>query len=156
MCRTATSGPRQASPPASISPWRWSPKTTAARPPHESPDNSSSTSSDPADRPSSRFFKAQVGITAADHVETVRMESACRLLETTNSSIEQVARACGFGTPETMNRTFRRRLATTPGAHRHHFQDRAALLAKQAPSELPLAVGSVVGQDVLDGAIAAK
>ena len=63
-------------------------------------------------------FKAQVGIIAADHVEAVRMEAACRLLETTNRSIEQVARACGFGTPETMNRTFRRRLNTTPGTHR--------------------------------------
>src|SRR3954451_2415706 len=85
-----------------------------------------------SERQFTRVFKAQVGITAADHVETVRMESACRLLETTNSSIEQVAHACGFGTPETMNRTFRRRLATTPGAHRHHFQDRAALLAERA------------------------
>ena len=62
------------------------------------------------------------GSTAADHVEAVRLESACRLLETTNRSIEQVAKTCGFGTPETMNRTFRRRLNTTPGAHRHHFR----------------------------------
>ena len=29
---------------------------------------------------------------------------------------------CGFGTPETMNRSFRRRLNTTPGEHRHHFR----------------------------------
>ena len=55
------------------------------------------------------------------HVEAVRLESACRLLETTNSSIELVAKTCGFGTPETMNRTFRRRLNTTPRDHRHHF-----------------------------------
>jgi AraC-like DNA-binding protein len=55
-------------------------------------------------------------------VEAVRLESACRLLETTNRSIEQIARTCGFGTPGTMNRTFRRRLNTTPGAHRHHFR----------------------------------
>jgi transcriptional regulator GlxA family with amidase domain len=85
-----------------------------------------------SERQFTRVFKAQVGITAADHVETVRVESACRLLETTNSSIEHVARACGFGTPETMNRTFRRRLNTTPGAHRHHFQGQAVLLGKQA------------------------
>ncbi|MEP7036256.1 MAG: helix-turn-helix domain-containing protein, partial [Actinomycetota bacterium] len=52
----------------------------------------------------------------------VRLESACRLLETTGSSIEQIARTCGFGTPETMNRTFRRRLNTTPGEHRDHFR----------------------------------
>ena len=74
-----------------------------------------------SERQFTRVFKAEVGTTAADHVEAVRLESACRLLETTNSSIEQVAKTCGFGTPETMNRTFRRRLDTTPGDHRHHF-----------------------------------
>jgi transcriptional regulator GlxA family with amidase domain len=74
-----------------------------------------------SERHFTRVFKAELGITAADHVEAVRIESACRLLETTGSSIEQIARTCGFGTPETMNRTFRRRLNTTPGEHREHF-----------------------------------
>ena len=37
-----------------------------------------------SERQFSRVFKAEVGITAADHVEAVRLESACRLLETTN------------------------------------------------------------------------
>ena len=74
-----------------------------------------------SERQFTRVFKAEVGTTAADHVEAVRLELACRLLETTNRSIEQVAKTCGFGTPETMNRTFRRRLNTTPGDHRHHF-----------------------------------
>ena len=75
-----------------------------------------------SERQFSRVFKSEVGVTAADHVEAVRLESACRLLETTNRTIEQIARACGFGTPETMNRTFRRRLNTTPGEHRQHFR----------------------------------
>jgi transcriptional regulator GlxA family with amidase domain len=80
-----------------------------------------------SERQFTRVFKAQVGVTAADHVEAVRLESACRLLETTNRSIEQIAKSCGFGTPETMNRTFRRRLNTTPGDHRHHFRGDIAL-----------------------------
>lgn len=75
-----------------------------------------------SERHFTRVFKAEVGVTAADHVETVRLESACRLLETTGGSIEHIARTCGFGTPETMNRTFRRRLNTTPGEHREHFR----------------------------------
>ncbi len=80
-----------------------------------------------SERQFTRVFKAEVGATAADHVEAVRLESACRLLETTNRTIEQVARTCGFGTPETMNRTFRRRLDTTPSEHRHHFQGNTAM-----------------------------
>lgn len=75
-----------------------------------------------SERQLTRVFKAQVGVTAADHVEAVRLESACRLLETTDRTVEQIARTCGFGTPETMNRSFRRRLSTTPGDHRHHFR----------------------------------
>jgi transcriptional regulator GlxA family with amidase domain len=74
-----------------------------------------------SERQFSRVFKAQVGSTPGDHVEAARLEAACRLLETTGSSIELVARTCGFGTPETMNRSFRRRLDITPGEHRRHF-----------------------------------
>jgi transcriptional regulator GlxA family with amidase domain len=74
-----------------------------------------------SERQFSRVFKAELGISPADHVEAVRLEAACRLLETTHSSMERVAKTCGFGTPETMNRTFRRRLDTTPGEHRRHF-----------------------------------
>ncbi|MFH8249514.1 GlxA family transcriptional regulator [Microbacterium sp. B2969] len=74
-----------------------------------------------SDRQFSRVFKSEVGITPAEHVEAVRMEAACRLLETTLLGVEEIARECGFGTPETMNRVFRRRLDTTPGEHRHHF-----------------------------------
>ncbi len=68
-----------------------------------------------------RVFKAEVGSNPVDYVEEVRVEAACGLLETTGKSIEEIARRCGFGTTETMNRAFRRRLDTTPGEHRHHF-----------------------------------
>ena len=67
------------------------------------------------------MFKTQVGITPVDHVEGLRIEAACRLLETTQGSIGHIAGICGFGAAETMNRAFRRRLDTTPGEHRHHF-----------------------------------
>ena len=74
-----------------------------------------------SERHFSRLFRAQVRTTPADHVEAVRLEAACRLLETTSATIDQIARRCGFGTPETMNRAFRRRMGTTPGEHRWHF-----------------------------------
>ena len=86
-----------------------------------------------SERQFSRVFKSEVGVTVADHVEAVRLESACRLLETTNRTIEQIARACGFGTPETMNRTFRRRLNTTPTEHRQHFRGDTHGLAAPGP-----------------------
>ncbi|WP_198413699.1 GlxA family transcriptional regulator [Cryobacterium glucosi] len=74
-----------------------------------------------SERQFSRVFKSEVGVTPAEHVEAIRMEAACSLLETTMLTVEEIARACGFGTPETMNRAFRRRLNTTPTNHRDHF-----------------------------------
>jgi transcriptional regulator GlxA family with amidase domain len=74
-----------------------------------------------SERQFSRLFRAELDTTPADHVEAVRLAAACRLLETTSAAIEQIARRCGFGAPETMNRAFRRRLGTTPGEHRRHF-----------------------------------
>lgn len=74
-----------------------------------------------SERHFSRVFKAEVGASPADHIETVRLETACRLIESTHATIEQIASTCGFGTPETMNRSFRRRLGTTPLQHRRHF-----------------------------------
>jgi transcriptional regulator GlxA family with amidase domain len=74
-----------------------------------------------SERQFSRVFKSEVGITPAEHVEAVRIEATCRLLETTLLGVEEIARTCGFGTPETMNRAFRRRLNTTPSDHRYHF-----------------------------------
>jgi transcriptional regulator GlxA family with amidase domain len=76
-----------------------------------------------SDRQLSRVFKSELGITPADHVEVVRVEAARRLLETTTAPVEQVARLAGFGTTETMQRTFRRRLGTTPTTYRLHFDD---------------------------------
>ena len=85
-----------------------------------------------SERHFSRVFKAEVGATPADHIEAVRLEAACRLLESTHAAIDQVASTCGFGTAETMNRSFRRRLGTTPGQHRHHFGQTAVTTTAEA------------------------
>jgi len=85
-----------------------------------------------SERQFTRVFKSEVGLTAAGYVEAARLESACRFLETTNGTIAQIARTSGSGTPETMNRTFRRRLNTTPGDHRHHFRGASTHLIPEA------------------------
>jgi transcriptional regulator GlxA family with amidase domain len=54
-------------------------------------------------------------------VESIRLQGACTMLERTNRSLPDIAIRCGFGTIETMHRVFRRRLNTTPLAHRKHF-----------------------------------
>ena len=67
------------------------------------------------------MFRDEVGSTPAAYVETVRVEVARRLFETTGLSAADVARA-GFGTPETMRRAFARRVGVSPLEYRDRFR----------------------------------
>ncbi len=68
-----------------------------------------------------RAFRQEVGTTPAAFVQRSRVEAARRLLETTDRKGHDVARACGFGTVETMHRAFQRTVRTTPGQYRRLF-----------------------------------
>jgi transcriptional regulator GlxA family with amidase domain len=71
-----------------------------------------------------RAFRAETGMTPARYVERVRLEAARRRLEETGEPIAAVATACGFGTAETMRRTFLRALAVSPAEYRRRFHTR--------------------------------
>ncbi|WP_405143466.1 GlxA family transcriptional regulator [Sphaerisporangium sp. NBC_01403] len=79
-----------------------------------------------SERNFARVFTAQAGRTPAAYVEAARVEAARRLLETTGTTVEAIARACGFGTAETMHRCFKRALRITPGQYRSHFAVRGS------------------------------
>jgi transcriptional regulator GlxA family with amidase domain len=68
-----------------------------------------------------RCFSSSVGTTPAQYVAAVRTEAARRALESTPDTIEVIARRCGFGSGETLRRTFARRLGVSPDAYRHRF-----------------------------------
>ncbi|HWK06800.1 MAG TPA: AraC family transcriptional regulator [Puia sp.] len=62
----------------------------------------------------SRFFKAKTGINFVDFLNDIRLGHASRLLIDTNTSIADVAVACGFSSISNFNRTFKREKALTP------------------------------------------
>jgi transcriptional regulator GlxA family with amidase domain len=68
-----------------------------------------------------RAFAAEVGTTPAVYVENLRLEAARRLLETSDLTVETVAKTVGMSLPETLYRAFRRRLGTTPDQYRKHW-----------------------------------
>ncbi len=68
-----------------------------------------------------RVFTAEVGVTPAAYVESLRLERARLLLESTDLQLEEIVRQCGFGTPETLRRTFARRLRVSPSDYRERF-----------------------------------
>lgn len=75
-----------------------------------------------SERNFARCFTAEVGMTPARYVERVRIETARRLLEDADDGVESIATAAGFGTAETMRRTFLRLLRTNPTEYRRRFR----------------------------------
>jgi transcriptional regulator GlxA family with amidase domain len=73
-----------------------------------------------------RAFAAETGITPGRYVERVRLEAARRTLEDTAQPIATVAAACGFGTAETMRRTFLRALGVAPAEYRRRYHPNGA------------------------------
>lgn len=68
-----------------------------------------------------RCFRDETGTTPARFVEATRLEAARRRLEESDDSIDAIARACGFGTAETMRRAFVRVLHVAPTEYRRRF-----------------------------------
>ncbi|MFJ9773842.1 GlxA family transcriptional regulator [Kitasatospora sp. NPDC101157] len=73
-----------------------------------------------------RAFAAEVGVPPGRYVDGVRLEAARRLLEDTDDGIEEIARSCGYGTPEAMRRAFVRSLAAPPAEYRRRFRSAPA------------------------------
>jgi transcriptional regulator GlxA family with amidase domain len=74
-----------------------------------------------SERSFSRRYLEATGLTPARSVERLRVEAARRLLADTRTPIKRVARQCGFGTEETMRRSFLRLLSTSPQDYRARF-----------------------------------
>jgi transcriptional regulator GlxA family with amidase domain len=74
-----------------------------------------------SERTLARAFAREVGMTPAAYVEAVRVEQARSRLEQGAGPLAAVARACGFGTTETMRRAFHRRLGVSPADYRNRF-----------------------------------
>ena len=74
-----------------------------------------------SERHFTRVFAAEVGEPPAKYVERVRVETARRCLEERGATVAAVASRCGFGTPETMRRSFLRRIGVAPDDYRRRF-----------------------------------
>jgi transcriptional regulator GlxA family with amidase domain len=74
-----------------------------------------------SERHFSRVFTDEVGDTPGRYVERVRLEAARRELETTTDTLDVIAARCGFGTSETLRRSFQRRVGVAPDSYRRRF-----------------------------------
>ncbi|SDC62390.1 transcriptional regulator, AraC family with amidase-like domain [Cupriavidus sp. YR651] len=68
-----------------------------------------------------RFFRRQTGTTPAHALERIRLEHACRLIESGRLSIKAVSKECGFSSEEILRRSFIRHLHVSPSDYRQRF-----------------------------------
>jgi AraC family transcriptional activator FtrA len=69
-----------------------------------------------------RHFRAATGATPHRWLLEQRVQHAELLLETTELTVDVVARRSGFGSADTLRHHFARRRGTTPNAHRRAFR----------------------------------
>jgi len=74
-----------------------------------------------SERSFSRHYAQATGQTPARAIERLRVEAARRLLSETHTPVKRIAHRCGFGSEETMRRSFLRQLAVTPQDYRSRF-----------------------------------
>jgi transcriptional regulator GlxA family with amidase domain len=78
-----------------------------------------------SERSFARHYRTATGTTPSRAVERLRVEAARDALGSTRRSIKEIARRCGFGSEETMRRSFLRLLAVAPRDYRARFSARA-------------------------------
>ncbi|RYU10198.1 GlxA family transcriptional regulator [Nocardioides iriomotensis] len=81
-----------------------------------------------------RRFTQETGLTPAVYVERVRVEAAQRALAERDDPLETIARRYGFGTAETLRRTFHRLVGIAPSEYRDRFRTTTSI-ARHAASE---------------------
>lgn len=75
-----------------------------------------------AERSFKRRFKAATGYAPIDYVQTLRIEEAKHLLETTADAVDEIARQTGYEDPTSFRRLFKRLAGVTPSRYRRRFQ----------------------------------
>jgi transcriptional regulator GlxA family with amidase domain len=74
-----------------------------------------------SERSFSRHYAEATGITPARAIERLRVEAARRLLSESRLPVKRISQRCGFGSEETMRRSFLRVLSATPNDYRARF-----------------------------------
>jgi transcriptional regulator GlxA family with amidase domain len=74
-----------------------------------------------SERSFSRRYAEATGLTPGRAVERLRVEAARRLLSESRLPMKRIAERCGFGSEETLRRSFLRLLFTTPQDYRARF-----------------------------------
>lgn len=79
-----------------------------------------------AERTFKRRFARTTGYAPLDYVQSLRIEEAKHMLETTDDAIDDIASGVGYDDPNSFRRLFKRTTSITPNQYRMRFQSVAA------------------------------
>lgn len=90
-----------------------------------------------SERHFARAFHEEKGVTPARFVEELRVEAAKHMLVDSRAGLKEVATRCGFGSADSLRRSFRRVTGTTPAeyAERYRSQRKTGMASQTEPSE---------------------
>ena len=80
-----------------------------------------------SERTLARRFRDVMGETPLAWLTAIRIQHATELLESTPATLSDIVTACGFGTPETFRREFKRLRGISPSAYRMAFGNKTVL-----------------------------
>lgn len=69
----------------------------------------------------SHVFKKEMGIAFSEYVVNLKVQYACKLLETTNYQAYRISMECGFSDPSYFNRVFFTQMNMTPQTYRKYI-----------------------------------
>ena len=75
-----------------------------------------------SERSFSRRYAEATGLTPARAIEQLRLEAARRMLSESRQPLKRIAQKCGFGSEETLRRSFLRLLGVPPQDYRARFK----------------------------------
>lgn len=87
-----------------------------------------------ATRTFTRRFRAATGYAPLEYVQTLRLEEARQILETTDEPVEEVGPLVGYEDPTAFRRLFKRRTGVTPARYRRRYRAVGRVVSGGAPA----------------------
>jgi transcriptional regulator GlxA family with amidase domain len=84
-----------------------------------------------------RRFRAATGYSPLSYVQTLRVEEAKHMLETSAVAVDRIGRAVGYEDAASFRRLFRKLTGLAPGEYRRNFQPPSRLAGKDAAGKKP-------------------
>jgi len=88
------------------------------------------------ERSFARRFRAATGYTPINYIQALRIEEAKQMLETTDSTVEEIGREVGYQDPVSFRRLFRRLTGLSPADYRRKLRIPPPFTSERTPGRL--------------------